>query len=563
MPSLPRLSRKEFLLSAAASLALARQSGASSLQAGGQTPQGSDITLDDLKSLEKIAGIQFTDEERASVLQAVRSSRGSFEAIRAVPIDNQAAPPTPFKPQGRMPKAGEDVSVRPTPVRGLKVPASKDDIAFLSTRELGHLIRTKQISPVELTRLYLDRLQRYGDKLLCLVTLTEELALKEARTAEDEAMRGRFRGPLHGIPYGLKDLFAVPGYPTTWGSEPHKNQRIEVESAAYQRLREAGAVLVAKLSMGALAQGDVWFKGRTKNPWNLQQGSSGSSAGSACAAAAGLVGFAIGTETLGSIMSPSHQCRVSGLRPTFGRVSRHGAMCLSYTMDKVGPICRSIEDCSLVFAAICGADPRDDASMTMPFAWNPRLDLKRLKIGYSIGQNDDPADLSRLEKDDYLKALVAIGLKPVPIKLSGPPRGATSVLAVESAAAFDAFTRGEAIRQLTNSAWPHTFRSNRYVPAVEYLAAQRARRHVMERFEQELGDYDLIVLNERGGGALTVTNLTGHPQALVPLKCDEQGRQRSSSVIGRLYEEDRVLALAHAIQLKVGNLSERPDLSAA
>ena len=561
MPELPRLTRKQFLLSAAASLALARRSGASPAQGGGQEQVGADITADDLKAIEKIAGLKFSDAERTAALSSVRQASRSFQDVRSLPIDDQIAPPTPFKPQGVMPADGDSVSVRATPVRGLKIPASKDEVAFLSVRELGHLIRTKQISPVELTQLYLDRLNQYGEKLLCLVTLTDELGMREAKRATEETSRGRFRGPLHGIPYGLKDLFSVPGYATTWGSEPHMTQKLATEAAVYRRLGDAGAVLVAKLSMGALAQGDMWFKGRTKNPWNPAQGSSGSSAGSASAAAAGLVGFAIGTETLGSIMSPSHQCRVSGLRPTFGRVSRYGAMCLSYTMDKVGPICRTIEDCAIVFASIAGEDLRDDATVSKPYAWNSSLDLKKLKIGFAIGQSDDPKDLSRLEKDEYLKALVDLGLKLQPVKFSPTPRGVSGVLSVESASAFDAFTRGEAIQQLKNSSWPNTFRSNRYVPAVEYLAAQRARRLVMETFEKELGDFDLIVLNERGGAVLTVTNLTGHPQALVPLKRTEQGGQRSCSVVGRLYQEGQVLALAHAIQMKVGPLSERPDLS--
>ena len=561
MPELPRLTRKEFLVSAAVSLAMAQRGDASILQGGTPEQVGAEITADDLKAIEKIAGLKFSDAERAAALTNVRQASRSFQDVRALPIDDQVAPPTPFKPQGVVPPDGDAISVRATPVRGLKIPASKDEVAFLSVRELGHLIRTKQISPVELTRLYLDRLNLYGEKLLCLVTLTEELAMREAKAASDEAMKGRFRGPLHGIPYGLKDLFSVPGYPTTWGSEPHMSQRLATEAAVYQKLGDAGAILVAKLSMGALAQGDMWFKGRTKNPWNPAQGSSGSSAGSASATAAGLVGFAIGTETLGSIMSPSHQCRVSGFRPTFGRVSRYGAMCLSYTMDKVGPICRTIEDCAIVFASIVGQDLRDDATVRKPYAWNSNLDLKKLKIGFAIGQNDEPKDLSRLEKDEYLRALVELGLKLTPVKFSPTPRGVSGVLAVESASAFDAFTRGESIQQLKNSSWPNTFRSNRYVPAVEYLAAQRARRLVMETFERELGDYDLIVLNERGGAVLTVTNLTGHPQALIPLKRTEQGGQRSCSVVGRLYQEGQMLALAHAIQMKVGPLAERPDLS--
>lgn len=553
MPNPPRLSRKEFLLTSIAAFALARRGMSQT------SPSVPEISADDLRAFEEVAGLQFTDAERSSILAAIRQGRRGFEDVRALKLDDQIAPPTPFLPQGRLPKSGNGVSVRATPVRSLRKPAKDEDIAFLSVRELGQLLRSKQITSEQLTRIYLDRLKAHGENLLCLVTLTEDLALRQAKAADEEIRQGKFRGPLHGIPYGLKDLFAVPGYPTTWGSEPHRHQRIELESAVFERLRQAGGVLVAKLSMGALAQGDVWFKGRTKNPWNPQQGSSGSSAGSACATAAGLVGFAIGTETLGSIMSPSHQCRVSGLRPTFGRVSRYGAMCLSYTMDKVGPICRTVEDCALVFSALAGEDPRDDSTRAFPYSWQPDLDLRKLKIAYLIGANDDPSDSKRLESDSYLKALVERGCKLTPVKFSPVPNGVNVVLRVEAAAAFDAFTRGDQIDELKNSSWPETFRSSRYVPAVEYLAAQRARRAVMEKFEAELGEFDAVVANERGGNLLFITNLTGHPQVLIPLPRAENGAQRSCSVVGRLFEEEKALAIAHAIQLKAGSLGERPS----
>lgn len=558
MSDASRLTRKEFIVSAAAGLVVARQASASQ---GGAAPAQEAITAEDMKALEKMVGLSFTDEERAAVLSTVRQNRGVYELTRNLGLDDQTPPPTPFKPQGRTPKPGTEVSVRSTPVRGLKRPAKEEDLAFLSVRELGHLVRTWQVSSSDLTELYLDRLKRHGDKLLCLVTLTEELAREQAKRADEEIRGGKYRGPLHGIPYGLKDLFAVQGYPTTWGSEPHKNQKFPYDCAVYERLRDSGAVCLAKLSMGSLAQGDVWFKGRTKNPWNPAQGSSGSSAGSACATAAGLAAFTIGTETLGSIMSPSHQCRVSGLRPTFGRVSRFGSMALSWTMDKVGPIARTVEDCAIVFATLLGSDPRDDATVDYPYRWNSGLDLRKLKVGFLIGGNDDPANLSRLESDEYLKALVELGVKPTPVKFSPISPGINLVLRVESAACFDAFTRGDAIDELKNSSWPDTFRGCRYVPAVEYLALQRARRQVMETFEKEFGDLDVVVCNERGGSTLFNTNLTGHPQVLVPLKASANGGQRSCSVIGRLYEEEKALAVAHAIQMKVGTLAERPDES--
>lgn len=548
------MTRKEFLASAVTALAMAKLAPAQ----GGGSSNTAELSADDVKVLERASGVTFTEEERNGILSAVRQSQRNAALVRGLGLDDQIAPPTPFVPQGRQPADGAAVSLRPTGIRTPARPKSDDELAFLSVLELSALIKSRKISSAELTEMYLGRLRKYGEPLLCLVTLTEDLAMRQARQADEEIARGRYRGPLHGIPYGLKDLFAVPGYVTTWGSEPHRLQRIENESAVYRRLSEAGAVLVAKLSMGALAQGDVWFKGRTKNPWNLEQGSSGSSAGSACATAAGLVGFSIGTETLGSIMSPSHQCRVSGLRPTFGRVSKQGAMALSWTMDKIGPICRTIEDCALVFASLVGQDPSDDTTVSKPFHWRPGLDLKRLKIAYLAGTND-AAD--RLANDEYLKALVDLGLKLDPIRFTAVPPGVNLLLSVEAAAAFDTFTRGDRVRELKNSAWPNTFRTHRLLPAVDYLAAQRARRQVMETFEKELGDYDLVVTNERGGNTLFITNLTGHPQALIPLKRDERSRQRSCSVIGRLYEEDKVLALARVIQAKVGPLAERPDLS--
>lgn len=548
------MTRKEFLASATGALLLAKSVAAQDNPA----QAGVEITLEDVKTLEKMTGAAFTEEERAGILNGVRQAARNAALVRGLGLDDQIAPPTPFAPQGRMPADGSAVSVRPTGIRTISKPSKEEDLAFLTVLELGALLKSRRITSLELTQMYLGRLKRFGEPLLCLVTLTEDLALRQARAADEELAKGKYRGPLHGIPYGLKDLFAVSGYPTTWGSEPHRQQRFETDCAVFERLTAAGAILVAKLSMGSLAQGDVWFKGRTKNPWNLEMGSSGSSAGSACAAAAGLVGFAIGTETLGSIMSPSHQCRVSGLRPTFGRISKHGAMALSWTMDKVGPICRTIEDCALVFAALTGKDPRDDSTVQKPFHWRPGMDLKKLRIAYLAGQND-PAD--RLQQDEYLKTLVDMGLKLEPIRFTAVPAGVNVLLSVEAAAAFDAFTRGERVRELKNSSWPNTFRTNRMVPAVDYLAAQRARRKVMENFEKELGDYDIVVTNERGGNTLFITNLTGHPQALIPLKASERSQQRSCSVIGRLYEEDKVLAVARAIQMKVGPLAERPDLS--
>ncbi len=561
------LTRQEFLATVLFAAATAGLPGVAAAAGGAKAQeqlqpreQGPSLTVEDLKTAQKLWGLSFTDPQLEAILGAVRNGSRNYESLRGLPISYQIEPPTVFRPTGRMPR-GSGASLRPTPVRGLKLPQKEEDVAFLSVRELAFLIRSKRISSRELTKLFLSRMKAYGEKLLCLVSLTEERALAAAKQADEELARGRYRGPLHGVPCGIKDLFATRGYPTSWGSEPHKSQRFEYDAAVVEKLESAGAVIVAKLSLGALAQGDVWFKGRTKNPWNREQGSSGSSAGSACATAAGLVPFTIGTETLGSIMSPSHQCRVTGLRPTYGRASRFGAMAVSWTMDKIGPICRNAEDCAIVFAAIQGADPRDPSSVDAPFHWRPNLDLAKLKVGFLIGANDDPKDVSRLEKDDYLRLLVSMGAKPTPVRIDPVPPGVGSVLSVEAAAAFDDFTRGPAIEELKNSSWPNTYRSNRFVPAVEYLQAMRGRTLLMRRFEEQLGELDLLVANERGAHTLFVTNLTGHPQVLVPNGTDEQGRPRSVSFIGRLHGEAVILAAAHRLQLATGFHSKRPDLS--
>ncbi len=548
------LTRKEFvtnlLLTAAAGTVVRGELGPF------QNPET--LSLDDLKAVEKLAGISFTDEERQRVLGQVRNARRGFETVREQPIDFTTEPATVFTPLGGGSLPGSQVQSRTTSTR-LSKPAKTEDIAFLSLTELAHLVRTKQLSPVELTEIYVDRLKRYGDKLLCVVTLTESLALSQARQAEREINSGHYRGPLHGIPYGIKDLFATKGIPTTWGADPYSNQILDFDATVVKRLAEAGAVLAAKLSMGALAMGDVWFRGTTKNPWNPKQGSSGSSAGSASATAAGLVGFSIGTETLGSIISPSTRCRVTGLRPTYGRVSRYGGMALSYTMDKAGPICRRAEDTALVLATICGSDPLDPSAVNRPFSYQPQVDFRRLKIGFLV-RKDNAEDLKAMEEDPGVKILREMGASLRSVSFAPMAQGLLTILNVESSSAFDEFTRTHKIDQLKNSSWPETFRSARYVPAVEYLQAQRARTLLMHRFEEEFGDLDMF-LCVGGGSTLAHTNLTGHPQIVIPWGGDANGNSRSRSLVGRLYREDVLVSVAKALQDKAGFWKERPDLS--
>lgn len=502
-----------------------------------------EITLDDLKAVERIAGVRFTDAERQAILDDVRAKRRGYEHVRREPIDYTVDPPLVFTPLGGGSRPDARYEAEASSQKISRAGLTEERIAFLSLRELAHLVETRQIGSVELTRLYLGRLKRYGEGLLCVVTITEDLAMRQAEQADREIAAGRYRGPLHGIPYGIKDLFATKGIRTTWGAAPYEDQVPDFDATVVRKLEEAGAVLVAKLSMGALAMGDVWYAGTTKNPWNREQGSSGSSAGSASATAAGLVGFAIGTETLGSIVSPSIRCRVTGLRPTYGRVSRHGAMELSYTMDKIGPICREAEDCALVLAAIAGADPLDPSAAARPFHYRPRKDLHGLKIGLL----EDAENRTDYDADPMAAHLKKLGATLTPVRFAPVPEGVLSILDVECGSAFDAFTRSDRIDRLKNSAWPETFRAARFVPAVEYLQAQRARTLLMHRFEREFGDLDAFLAPD-GGYTLTHTNLTGHPQIVIPFGDDGKGNSRAYTLTGRLYAEDRLLQIAKLAQ---------------
>ncbi|HLM23804.1 MAG TPA: amidase, partial [Pyrinomonadaceae bacterium] len=351
------------------------------------------ITKEMMHQAEKLIGIELTDAQEAMALAGVNRNLDSYETVRKIDIPLDTEPAIAFHPS----RARKELYTAKTRFRFGKVEAppfkTLDDLAFASVPQLAELIRTRKISSTELTKMYLGRLKRYGPKLLCIVTLTEDLALKQAAAADAEIKRGKYRGPLHGIPWGAKDLFATKGIKTTWGAEPYRDQMIDYDSTVVERLNEAGAVLVAKLSMGALAQGARWFGGVTRNPWapdEAQTGSSGSSAGPAAATAAGLVGFSIGTETLGSIVSPSSRCGVTGLRPTYGRISRYGAMGLSWTMDKIGPICRGVEDCAAALHALYGPDGKDITVGDAPFNWNPDTNISTLRIGYLKTEFEPP-----------------------------------------------------------------------------------------------------------------------------------------------------------------------------
>ncbi len=526
------------------------------------------VTAEMLGQAEWIAGVELTPEERELMLDGINELVAGFEANRQVNLGNEVAPAVMFQavtPSGPHPRRGISL----TETAAAQRPTSDADLAFAPVSQLARLLRSREVSSVELTRLYLERLERYNPQLECVISLTRDLALEQAEKADREIAAGHYRGPLHGVPWGAKDLLAVPGYRTTWGAKPYQDQQIEETATVVRRLEEAGAVLVAKLTLGALAWGDVWYGGKTKNPWNLEQGSSGSSAGSASATAAGLVGFGIGTETLGSIVSPCTRCGVTGLRPTFGRVSRHGAMALSWSMDKIGPIARSVEDCALVFHAIEGADGLDPTAQDGPFQWPHASDPRTLRVGYlaDLFEQDRTEDFEGA--DDAAKARIrewqafdrgtldvlrALGVELIPIALPDqhPIDSLGLILTAEAACAFDDLTRSgrddQLVRQITN-AWPNVFRQGQHIPAVEYLRANRIRSLLMREMDHTLRGLDAYVSPSYGGNNLLLTNLTGHPCVVLPngFRAGD-GTPTSITFMGQLNGESAVLALAHAYQ---------------
>jgi len=526
--------------------------------------KGRRLNTRDVASAEKLIGLSFTGRERKMMLSNLRRARLNYRRMREENLSNQVPPALQFNPV----LPGMEVDPGPTlfspsPAPDVPLPDNPEDIAFASLTSLARWIREGRIRSVELTRLYLDRLKKYGPQLECVITLTEASALEQARRADEEIAAGRYRGPLHGIPWGAKDLLAVKGIPTTWGAMPYKDQVIEEEATVVNRLEAAGAVLVAKLSMGALAMGDVWFGGKTRNPWNPAQGSSGSSAGSAAATAAGLVAFSIGTETLGSIVSPCTRCGASGLRPTFGRVSRHGAMALSWSMDKIGPICRSAEDCALVLHAIYGPDGKDPTVADFPFGWDASMDLEEIRVGY-LKREFDRASRTRKNDRAVLETLRSLGIELHPISLPDfPARTLSFILRAEAAAAFDELTRNgrdDLLVRQDPGAWPNIFRSARLIPAVEYIQANRLRTLLMEKMAEMMEEIDVYVGPSFGGNNLLITNLTGHPTVVVPSGFDEKGNPTSISFVGKLFGEAKALRVAQAFQNATSFHLEHPRL---
>jgi Asp-tRNA(Asn)/Glu-tRNA(Gln) amidotransferase A subunit family amidase len=524
-----------------------------------QTPQAAQppqrVTKEMLHAAEQLIGVELNDAQETMALRGVNQNLTSYETLRKINVPLDTEPATAFHPA----LPGKKFDWKPVKFKLTKQEIPKynslEEVAFFTATQLAELVRTRQVTSTDLTKMYLARLKRYGPKLLCVVTLTEEIALKQAAEADREIKAGKYRGPLHGIPCGVKDLFATKGVKTTWGAEPYRDQMIDYDSTVVERLRDAGAVLAAKLSMGALAQGGRWFAGMTRNPWQIEEdrtGSSGSSAGPASATAAGLVGFAIGTETLGSIVSPSTRCGVAGLRPTYGRVSRYGAMGLSWTMDKIGPLCRGVEDLAAVLAAIYGPDQRDITVGDAPFNWSPEVPLSKMRIGYLKAEFEGGSD--EKQKALYKEALDALktaGANLQPIELPQFSTGSLRIILVaEAAAAFDDITRDGRVNQLSGQApgdWPNTFRTSRFITAVEYIRAQRARTLLMREMDKLMSKWDVFVSPAPNSASLLVTNLTGHPQVCVPCGFID-GLPRSIMFTGGLYDEGSPLRVALAFE---------------
>jgi Asp-tRNA(Asn)/Glu-tRNA(Gln) amidotransferase A subunit family amidase len=553
------------------------------------------ITAAMLKDALAVAGLEFTEGEREQIVNGLNQNLERYENLRNLDLD-ELAPPlyfSPIVPGTRLDRVARPAHSSRTPA--VQRPANLEDLAFAPIAHLAQLLKTRQVTSMELTRMYLDRLKRYNPTLNFVVTFTDDLAMSQARQADEEIGAGKYRGPLHGVPWGCKDIIAVPGYPTTWGSGAFKEQRFEREATVVRLLREAGAVLIAKLATGELAAGDRWFGGRTNSPWDPRDGSSGSSAGPASATGAGCVAFGIGTETSGSILSPSTACGVTGLRPTFGRVSRTGCMTLSWTQDRIGPLCRTAEDCALVFHAIAKTDDDDLSVIDLPFNWDPELDVRTLKVGYFRPGFEEANREGDWRKNDQqtLEALRSLGVELEPFDLSGVTSmlvgGSGGILGAESAAAFDKFLRSGRTSELTNKQRANGFRTNRLIPAVEYLQAQRARALLMRQFAAVAGRFDVYIapfMAVRGGGAATpaaastpattppapqppsairdhfqVANVCGYPAVSVPNGFTSDGKPTSITFLGRLYNEAQILALAKAYQDRAGFHNTHPKLT--
>jgi Asp-tRNA(Asn)/Glu-tRNA(Gln) amidotransferase A subunit family amidase len=511
------------------------------------------ITRETVAEAEKLIGLDFSESKMEMMMGGLKNQLSDFEAMRKFPLSNSVMPAMQFNPiPVGMKIETKQKKFKMSPVGKVKLPENMDELAFYSVRQLGELIRTRKITSEKLTRFYLDRLKKYGPKLECVVTLTEDLALAQAKGADAEIAAGHYRGPLHGIPYGAKDLLATKDILTTWGAAPYTNQVFSTDATVIKRLEQAGAVLLAKTTLGELAMGETWFGGMTRNPWNPKEGSSGSSAGTCAATSAGLMPFGIGTETLGSIVSPCDRCGVTGLRPSYGRVSRTGAMALSWSMDKIGPICRTVEDCAIVFNAIHGPDGVDPTLYDAAFNYDPDLNLKKLRVGFLDKDFGKERSERKENNEAALKKIRELGIELIPVELPNYPVDNISfLLSTEGAAAFDDLTRtgcDDMLKQQERGSWPNTFRRRRFVPAVEYLQAQRIRYLLIQEVGKLFEKVDLVVAPSFAGKGLLISNLTGNPCVVVPNGFSKAGTPTSICFIGKLFGEGELLGVAKKYQ---------------
>ena len=531
--------------------------------------QGADVvTIDMLEAAQTIAGVSFTRVEQQAILTRLNTTAGYMAGaafLRKADLGDSAQPALVFNPvpPGKPLPSGPRGLIRH--VAEVSKPSTDAALAFLPVTHLARLIETRQVTPSELTELYLSRLAKYDATLHCVVSLTPALARTQAKEADDEIAAGRYRGPLHGIPFGLKDLFAVRGTTTTWGASPWKDRIIDIDATVYSKLRAAGAILVAKLSTGALAVSAQWFGGLTRNPWNTSQDAAGSSAGPGAATAAGLVGFSIGSDTGGSINLPSERNGIAGLRPTFGRVSRYGGMTLAWTQDTVGPMCRSAEDCALVFDAIYGPDGKDNTVLDVPFGWDAAADVRTLRVGYlrssfAARSGETAAQVAtRRNNERALDVIRGMGVPVVPCDLPQAELAAIDFIRwAETAAAFDGQTRSGMLSDIETgpeqSTRPADIRAGRFITAVDYIQANRYRMRLMEQMDAAMSDLDLFL-----GAHGSLTNRLGYPMLTVPSGFFE-GSPTGLHLTGKLFGEPELLLLAHAFQSRTDHHSKHPAL---
>ncbi|MBC7722004.1 MAG: amidase [Pedobacter sp.] len=523
------------------------------------------VTKADIVTAEKMFDLSFTQVKRDSMLSVLSDRIKTYNYFHKNNLSNDVAFPlwyNPVLPNMTVPK--KQLAFQFSIPENVALPADKSELAFYSIPQLASLIKHKKISSESLTKFYIERLKKYGSTLHCVIELTEKLALEQAKKADAEIAKGMYKGPLHGIPYGIKDLFSVKGTHTTWGTPPYKNQTLDETAFVAAQLQKAGAVLVAKLSLGELAMDDVWFGGLTRNPWDTSKGSGGSSAGSASATAAGLVPFAIGTETYGSIVDPSMRCGTTGLRPTYGSISKSGAMTLAWTSDKIGPICRSAEDAAIVFNYIHGSDKIDASSINAAFNYTGKIDISKLKIAYVKNYIDSLPENST--EKQTLAVLKKMGAKITAFDFPDDLHGDEIlglIVSVESAAAFDPLTRSskdDEMVQQNKDRWPNTFRSARFVPAVEYITACRLRYQIMQKMDPILNQFDIIIAPPETGDQLAITNLTGNPSITIPNGFLQNGMPASISFIGKHFNEATLLAFTKAYQMQTGFHLKHPSM---